>query len=1092
MTERKRKLWLALGLVALVLLVLGLAPFRVRAQGGQIQGTVQTPDGGSLPAGTKVKLYDPAGQELHGAAAVDPATGAFALGPVPNGLYLLRAEPPLGSGYTPSLPKVVSIFNGGVNVGILTLTLPQVEGTVFAPDGSTPVTATVVVETGSGRPLLRTFAPNGRFQLGGLPTGSYALWAYPEVDLPYWRSQPQGVTIPSLSATQTVTLTLQPARLWGRVEDPAGAPVRNATVVAVQGGVYRATRSRPSGFWALGDLPDGTYLLAALPPWTRPDLRPSTPLSVSLPGATNPYTLTLRQGQKTLQGTVQTQAGTPVEGAQVVARRLDRRGRAEATTDATGAYQLHLSSGLWSVTVRSVSGTVPADWVYPQPPQLVRFRIDPLPETKTLDFTVLVADAQVVGQVRLPDGVTTPPFTVTVGFFNDEGVGRRVTVDPADGSFQVRLPSGGYKVVVHAADPGYLGPVLAPIQVPVSSTYDLGTLLLLARDARITGTVRTTAGIGVEGIPVVAWRPGAPGALRTVSGPDGVYALAVASGTWQVRPVPRADQPYLYVDPPAEVTLAAGETVTDVNFTLLDADAQLQGILVDPNGLPVPEVEGWVEARSVLSPTLRKGGPVANGTFTLTLPAGTYRVAVHLPSGSPYLSAGERQVVVSGTTVLTLTVKPTMSRIVGALWDVRRKMGVSGVAGAVAAWQDGLWAAAPIDPGNGTYELEVAGGLWRLNYRIDPTAGYVKGAGPRTVAVADGKTTVVPLPVLERDGTITGTVLAPDGSPLPGAHVWARGVGPELDGLVLRTRSRADGTFRLEVPHGTYRLGATAPNRAFLNPVERTVTVPAGGVSGGHVLRFRLPDAVLTGTLTVTPTTASGIVHLFAWSEDGAYVRARVPVTQSGGVAVGAYRLEVSSGTTWHLVGVFETARAYWIGRASVPVQGPTAQQDLTLTGPNPKPAPVVVTFDASEPQTLLLEDGTRIFIPAHAFPVTGTVTLRIVPVAGLPAQRHGQVVGYGYAFLASDAEGAPIEGHFNQEVVIRFPYDEARLRRLGISEDRLKPAYFSTTEDRWVIPESYVVDTEANVVTMQIDHFTDFALVASGGYALYLPLLLR
>ncbi len=76
----------------------------------------------------------------------------------------------------------------------------------------------------------------------------------------------------------------------------------------------------------------------------------------------------------------------------------------------------------------------------------------------------------------------------------------------------------------------------------------------------------------------------------------------------------------------------------------------------------------------------------------------------------------------------------------------------------------------------------------------------------------------------------------------------------------------------------------------------------------------------------------------------------------------------------------------------------------------------------------------------------------------------------------------------FNQDVLIRFTYSQAELLALHIHEALLKPAYFSTTQDEWTIPDSYVVDTEANVVSMQIDHFTDFALIGDPSYSLYLP----
>ena len=124
--------------------------------------------------------------------------------------------------------------------------------------------------------------------------------------------------------------------------------------------------------------------------------------------------------------------------------------------------------------------------------------------------------------------------------------------------------------------------------------------------------------------------------------------------------------------------------------------------------------------------------------------------------------------------------------------------------------------------------------------------------------------------------------------------------------------------------------------------------------------------------------------------------------------------------------------------------------------------------------------------------PTTGQVTLRIVPLAGLPHQQHVNIYKYGYAFLASDENGAPIEDHFNQEVIISFSYQKSELAQLQIHERRLKPAYYSTTEQRWVFPENFVIDFEANRVTMQIDHFTDYVLTGPPTTNLYLPIITR
>ncbi len=1077
-------------IIILLVVALGVSsPAAASPDSGMVTGNVTSPGGYPLPAGTLVRLFDPTGEIVRGTAIPNLDTGAFSLGPLHNGMYVLKAVPPEISGYTQSLPAAVSVVNTNVDVGSVALTTPQFTGTVFAPDGITPSPAEVFVHLGDGRILQHIDAPAGLFAVGGLPLGGYWLQAYPASDDPFWKSERLDVTIADPGIVQPITLTLRAADLWGTVTDSEGAPVAWATVFAVNGGNYKSDFSSASGFWAIGGLEPGDYLLTARPPWLQSGLLPPDIITVTIPTASSPFDLVFNIPPKIVSGAVTTNTGLPVENAQILAHRMNRIGFAETLTAADGTYTLTLTSGLWALTVKPITGTLPADWVYPQPPQLVYFQPNNQPEARTQDFTVVLADATVSGAVLLPDGVTPPAFTVTVSLHSDEGVGRSVDIAP-DGSFDLTLPNGDYKVTVFPHDEGYVGPAVEPINLPVNGIVDLGTLTLLARDAAITGTVTAEGGAGLEGIPLLAWRPGVPGGLRALSGPEGAYVLAVSAGEWHIQPAPAADQPYLYTGAGADVTLAAGGVISDVNFSLLPADAAINGVLVTEAGLPAADAEGWGAASNVTDPAIHNGAPIQNGVFSILVPAGDYHVAAILPAGSHYTSAAEQLVsVASGETVtITMTVQVKDAAIRGALWDPRNEDVVEGVAGLVTAWTPGNWVAAPIETGNGTYRLDIAAGLWQLNYRIDPDAGYAKLLGPRNVPVASGDTAYLALPIVPKDAAISGTVYAPDGSPLPGATVLAKAVDGPAFNLWLQTRTDENGAFTLAVPYGRFRLGAAGGDSAWVNPVEKLVEVLPGQTSSGHALHFQLPDATLSGTLTVSNTVTAGEALVWAWSDEGGFTRGRFPVSLDGGNASGPYSLDVISNTTWHMGAAFETESEYWLGQAVIPMGSSSAVQDITLVGPFPKPAPVVVTFDAADPQTITLADGTSIYIPGGAMPATGLVTLRIVPIAEMPRQAHANVLRYGYAFLATDASGQPIEDHFNQEVVITFGYTDAELQALHIYEPWLKPAYYSTTTERWEMPESFVVDMAANQVILQIDHFTDFALTGSIGYAVYLP----
>jgi hypothetical protein len=787
---------------------------------------------------------------------------------------------------------------------------------------------------------------------------------------------------------------------------------------------------------------------------------------------------------KSVYGVVSTSDGQPVGDALLTARRIDAPDQATASTVSDGAYQLGLGPGLWAITLEPAMVSTPGDWLSADEPQQVDFRDDGQVERVELNFSVVAADAAVKGRVTMPDG-SLPPFRVTIGLYNGEGFGRRVDADPATGEFKMAVPQGRYDIVVHPYHDRYLGPQLEPLILRPGQTLDLGAIALIPLDATILGKVVDEEGNGVAGMPVTAWQRDRFAALSTRTNPDGFYRLAVGEGLWHVQPSPGPDSRYLYLGQGETVKIGSGETISGVDFEVLAAGATIVGILVAPADVQAIALEGWATAVSTTDPAIQNGAPIRAGRFAIHVPGGGYLVSAELAPGSPYLStAGIAAEVRPGQTVtITIPLRREDAVIAGALIDPRQDHNpVTGVRGVVSGWSDHNWSTAFIRPDTGTYSLDVAAGVWRVNYRIS-SQEYVKIGGPANIPVESGQTVHWPLLVTRKDAGIAGQVLAPDGRPLPGAVVIVDGLIGEVSGLWLRTRTDREGWFKLSLPYGRYRVGAAGGETGWINPLDWTVSVAPGSVVDDIKLQFQKPDAEIQGMLTVLNTSAEGDVLVWAWTERGGFTRGRFPVAQlstdPGGRARGPYHLNVISGALWHLGAVFETDDAYWLGQADVKVTGPSTTLDLMLNGPFPKPPPLAVTFDAGQAQRLELADGTSIFIPPGAMPVEGMVTLRIIPIASLPHQRGAHIVRYGYAFFATDASGRPIEEQFNHDVLIRFKYDAPDFASLA---PRIRPAYFSTTTNSWTFPERYVVNPHRHIVIMAIDHFTNFALVETAG----------
>ncbi|MEM8859627.1 MAG: carboxypeptidase-like regulatory domain-containing protein [Chloroflexota bacterium] len=784
---------------------------------------------------------------------------------------------------------------------------------------------------------------------------------------------------------------------------------------------------------------------------------------------------------------------TPVQNARVVARRLDQEGLMETLSGEDGSYELDLSSGLWSISVSPTDGSDPSNWVYPRSAKLVRLHDQDGDERKEVNFLVVKARSAVSGTITLPDG-ELPEFRVTVGLRNGEGVGAEFVTEPGDGSFKIMVPAGNYDLNIHPLSDIHAGPELDPILVKPNSELDLGEIKLISVSAQINGKITDGDGNGVQGIPVAAWHRGRTSVIKTRTAEDGTYSLKLAEGKWHVQPALQPNQPDLYFGNGLTVKLEAEQTVDNIDFELVSADSTIAGVLVNDGDIVINDTEGWVTAQAVDRPELISGSPIRNGEFAINVPSGTYTLHFTFAPGSPYFAPDDIEAsVASGqTTSLRVPVREIEESIVGALVDPRTDQEtVTGVRGVVGAWQANRWATTSIDPETGTYELEVADGIWYLDYLIDPE-NYVKLGGAQTVTVPDKETVRVPLYVTAKDAGISGTVLDPDGNPLAGAAVILDGLTAEVEDLWLHTRTDENGNYRIALPYGRYRVCAVAINGDWINPVEQLVSISQNEVAEGVNLQFLAPNAVINGRISIPGATEASEVLIYAWNERGGFnwMTADVGVSEDGLVS-GDYSITVVSGTTWHVGAIFEEDFAFWTaaGRVNIREGAETAILNLTLNGPRTLPSPVVVTFDASEPHRIELSDGTAIFVPAGAIPVEGEVTLRIDPTARLPHQHHARLTTYGYAIHATDADGRPIEETFNHNVLIEFPIDVENLQG-GLRN--LKPAYFSTTTNRWTAPERYTVDAEEGVVKMAIDHFTNFAVTTGETEMIFLPMVTR
>jgi hypothetical protein len=273
--------------------------------------------------------------------------------------------------------------------------------------------------------------------------------------------------------------------------------------------------------------------------------------------------------------------------------------------------------------------------------------------------------------------------------------------------------------------------------------------------------------------------------------------------------------------------------------------------------------------------------------------------------------------------------------------------------------------------------------------------------------------------------------------------------------------------------------------------------VSTGSPATGLELRFRQLDAEIHGTVTFAPgivVTPTHPAYVWGWAESGEWAETEAVL----GSSTATYTLRVVSGTVWHVGAVYEdwdNGLFYESPEEVVDLMiTDQATQDLELGGPWLLPQPIIVSFDGTQMQTIVLPDGVELSIPPGALVVSGTVTLFIFPTQEMRPEPGREIIGAGYEMWAVDQNGQEIT-QFNKNVVMTFRYPpDAVLAQQGISEYQLIPVYYSTLVGHWILADSYVVDTANNEIMLQIGHFTKFGVASVGPkqYRVYLPIVLK
>jgi len=765
-----------------------------------VQGKVTQPDGTPV-RDSYVHAYIRDGEGYVGDSSDENGNFMLAMG---LGLWVIEAFPPEEnseySSYDQSQEVLVEItdINAPVDLSTLALRSNNLTGRVVWPDGSGAPDVYVEANTHDYGELVGTETDeNGDFGMS-LSEGAWTIIAVPPYGEEYAGYIPAQSSVSITNVSSSVSLdepmTLRKfGTVSGKVVLPDGSPVPEVFVSAESGFEYADTESDDNGDFTLSGLNDGEWTIVAIPPEGNnyAEYHKSDPLTVTVSSENDhvtDQTIALKEGKKTISGTVKDADGNGVSGIEITTVNWEEYEFREVVSGENGEFEISVDAGTWNTEVVQTEG---ADWISPEP-QLSVFEKSDMEERETLTFTLARADAYLKGRLTYPDG---NPMTSdeTDGTYNESvgieilntGTGFFRRISPkSDGSFLFPMLSGTYDVAIWTDPekyPEYAGPSY-PALTLAEETTDLGDIRLIRRNATLHGSVTDMNSDGVPGIHIGIWQPDNWGLhFETETDSKGEFEIKVAPGIWVTEPWVNPDEfNRLYIGSDRETEVMENESKTLRPFILENVSGVIEGTVKDQDGNILENLPAWVYVREATEQ--EDARPVnetwvENGTFRLLVPRGKMQVGLYLEPESGYVFAEEKLVEIA-----------------------KRKSEIRASGGQMSMAHSAITEMHPYEK---SVQAGTRNGVHKIEFKLRKNDAFIEG----TLKTPGGETAL-----------ISGEVFAsPEGS----RDIWQWG---EI----------SDGTFRIPVSEGTWHLSyelwteeyMSAPREAIQIkvPAEQTVS----------------------------------------------------------------------------------------------------------------------------------------------------------------------------------------------------------------------------------------------------------------------------
>lgn len=617
--------------------------------------------------------------------------------------------------------------------------------------------------------------------------------------------------------------------------------------------------------------------------------------------------------------------------------------------------------------------------------------------------------------------------------------------------YEFKVPLGSIAVTV--GRPGMGQPEEYP--VAITSSTNNRTIYLTGASNYISVSVVDSAGNAIRNASIFAKSTNG-GFGQGMTGTNGTTTLYVPLGTYSVDGFAPGMGPL----GSQSATVSAGSNPS-VTFTINTGNLRTVSGQVTVGGSGLAGVK--IGARGTGNTNGGNGTETdSSGNYTLYLPSGTYEVG----GWSPDTGGLSPQAV-----------DVSSGNVTGKNWTFTGGFGTVRITIDNSSNLSQLFAgvfSTSSGRGNGTDSWTASGTSKYADIRV-PAGTYVVNAGsPITGPIIEEETVVV-----TESGTanvtgdaqasvslvaISGTVTL-DSVGVKDINVWASRLGTPRFFSVLTNSS---GVYTLYVPaNGTYRVGIKTPSY-IASEGDINVAVTTGNSSGND---FTLTSAAATITGQVTSGGSAVSNGWVSAKKSAGEIWTGAPTDGNGN-----YTLNVDSGS-WT---VYAEGPGYERSSGTATTAGSTGVNiSLTALSGWVAPTPMMQGITDTSGGQMSMSNST-LNLPANALGTNSSViTVTMVTTTPRNAPNATALKNSVVSIAAQNSSGQSVSS-LNSNATLSLTLDTDDLTELKIAESSLQFAYFDETSGQWE-PMAATIDTTNHMVTVQTDHFTDFAPVVGG-----------